>query len=125
MLGTLLLHCHNILLPRHSEDLTDSKAIRWRRSSRKTPDLWNFFEEPRSVLGTLLLYQILLEDIVLETEGWWLIIPKTAQHLRLVLVHPGFSNLEMVPASFIMQVHIRLVSSLMSCSGDPVIFTNT
>ena len=26
MLGTLLLHCHNILLPRHSEDLTDSKA---------------------------------------------------------------------------------------------------
>ena len=39
---------------------------RWRRSSRKTPDLWNFFEEPRSVLGTLLLYQILLEVMSLQ-----------------------------------------------------------
>ena len=69
--------------------------------------------------------QIFPQDIVLETEGWWLIRLLHPQHLRLVLVHPGFSNLEMVPASFIMQVHIRLVSSLMSCSGDPVIFTNT
>ena len=39
---------------------------RWRRSSRKTPDLWNFFEEPRSVLCTLLLYQILLEVMSLQ-----------------------------------------------------------
>jgi len=42
------------------------------------------------VLSTLLLYQILLEDIVLEAEGWWLIIPKTAPFSTSTSSSTGF-----------------------------------